>query len=442
MNRIIVGAGVAGLTLANEIVARNSPVILIEKEDRVGGLAKSFRYNDYVFDIGPHRFHTDDPVVQNYIDKILGEDQIMISRCSKVYFRKRYHSWPLNPSSLVKFPIRIMVKAGIDLIFKQQIHSSACNTFEEHIKANYGPTLYSEFFEKYTQKFTLHHPRELHADWAKAGIERAVIDRRVNASSLMRLADNMLLPQTVKSLFIYPPQGIDTFCEKLKSRFEKNNGRLMLQTEVAALRISEQRVKTIRINNCELPVEQLFWSAPLPVLFKLLGVPIPRLGYLSTICYNVCLDSKPHREFQWCYIDDPAVPFVRVSQPHMFSPFCVPSGKSALCVEVVCRENDQIWKDPFCLTDDVLKGLKGLKLIDRSAVNDVQIERVRNSYPIYTADYRTQLDKALQQISSIKNLIPFGRCGSFWYNNMDNSIRTALDLASLQYEQVVANQKR
>ena len=34
------------------------PVLLVERLPEVGGLARCFRYGDFTFDIGPHRFHT------------------------------------------------------------------------------------------------------------------------------------------------------------------------------------------------------------------------------------------------------------------------------------------------------------------------------------------------------------------------------------------------
>ncbi len=54
---LIVGAGIAGLTIGYELAKKGQKVIIVEKEIRPGGLAKSFRYNGFTFDIGPHRFY-------------------------------------------------------------------------------------------------------------------------------------------------------------------------------------------------------------------------------------------------------------------------------------------------------------------------------------------------------------------------------------------------
>jgi phytoene dehydrogenase-like protein len=49
---IVVGGGIAGLTAAAYTSRANLKTLLIEKEDKVGGLVSSFPYKDYIFDGG------------------------------------------------------------------------------------------------------------------------------------------------------------------------------------------------------------------------------------------------------------------------------------------------------------------------------------------------------------------------------------------------------
>ena len=69
----IVGAGVAGLTIAYQLVRQGFHVTVIEKNAVVGGLARTFHYGDFHFDVGPHRFHTENPRVAEFIRRILGQ---------------------------------------------------------------------------------------------------------------------------------------------------------------------------------------------------------------------------------------------------------------------------------------------------------------------------------------------------------------------------------
>jgi len=51
---VIIGAGLAGLTLSLELCRLGIKPILLERQKFCGGLATSIPYNNYKIDIGPH----------------------------------------------------------------------------------------------------------------------------------------------------------------------------------------------------------------------------------------------------------------------------------------------------------------------------------------------------------------------------------------------------
>ena len=55
---VIIGAGPAGLTAAHELAKLNLRPIILEKGDKVGGLARTESYRGFYFDMGGHRFFT------------------------------------------------------------------------------------------------------------------------------------------------------------------------------------------------------------------------------------------------------------------------------------------------------------------------------------------------------------------------------------------------
>ena len=55
---IILGAGLAGLSCAYKLATKGIKVIVLEKENRVGGLAASSQADGLHYDFGPHRFHS------------------------------------------------------------------------------------------------------------------------------------------------------------------------------------------------------------------------------------------------------------------------------------------------------------------------------------------------------------------------------------------------
>ena len=63
---IIIGAGPTGLVTANELIKLGWIVEIYEALDRVGGLCRTFHWNGYNLDIGPHVFHTPNNMLVEY----------------------------------------------------------------------------------------------------------------------------------------------------------------------------------------------------------------------------------------------------------------------------------------------------------------------------------------------------------------------------------------
>ena len=53
---VIVGAGMAGLTAAAYMSRENYDVLLLDKNERCGGLVSTFSKNGFAFDTGPRAF--------------------------------------------------------------------------------------------------------------------------------------------------------------------------------------------------------------------------------------------------------------------------------------------------------------------------------------------------------------------------------------------------
>src|SRR3989304_3196762 len=83
---VILGAGPAGLSAAYHLKGES---LLIEKEDRVGGLARSKEIEGFVFDYAGHIFFTQDKYAFKLFKKLLKDN---------INFRNRdaWHFWQRN----------------------------------------------------------------------------------------------------------------------------------------------------------------------------------------------------------------------------------------------------------------------------------------------------------------------------------------------------------
>ena len=284
MHAVIVGAGVAGLTIAYQLTRQGYRTTIVEKNDTVGGLARTFHYGNFHFDVGPHRFHTENRRVADFIRAILGEEAIEIPRKSGARMFGRFHEWPLRPGILASMPFSLMLRGARDLVFKERLPGES---FEADVVNKYGRTLYEIFFKPYTRKFLFYSPEQLHRDWARAGVNRAVIDQRAGSDNLWSLLKNTLMPRPVETMFLYPPHGVGRFSDLLAEGIGEMGGRLRLGRSVKAVETARGRITGIRTEDEHIPCDQIVWTAPLTTLNGLVGVHGIDLEYLSTIFYNL-----------------------------------------------------------------------------------------------------------------------------------------------------------
>lgn len=425
---LIIGGGVSGLTAAHLLTRKNYDVTLIEKEDRVGGLARSFRYGGYTFDVGPHRFYSSSQKVVDYLKGVVHDFQ-EIERFSAVYFCDSYHTWPLRLKTVFQLPLSVSIPAFFDLFTKGRYKNMKDPSFKRFVLGKYGDTLYKRFFRDYTQKFLGLSPEEVHYHWAKIGVERATIDEKIKTGSIFQLFCLMLMPKPNQLNFLYPRGGCDVFCENLRSLVEEKGGEIITGAQPEIIEHDRRRISKIVAGGREYRADEIIWTAPLTDLFDLLGFPQPGLKYLNLVLFNIMLNEPPLKDYQWCYFGSRDRVFSRTTDPAQFAKNNVPQNEGALCVEVTSPTGCGHWNEPERLIDEVIDQLAGCGSISgKSAVKDVKTERVSNTYPIYDIGYVEKLNKVRKLLHPVSNLHLAGRTGLFWYNNMDHSIFNAMEV--------------
>jgi len=93
---IIIGAGPAGLTAAYQSLKHSLKPIVLEAGDKVGGIARTEERKGYRFDIGGHRFYTKIGQIEELWREMLGKDFRKVPRLSRIYYRDRFFSYPLE----------------------------------------------------------------------------------------------------------------------------------------------------------------------------------------------------------------------------------------------------------------------------------------------------------------------------------------------------------
>jgi protoporphyrinogen oxidase len=170
---VVLGAGVAGLAAAHYL-SRSSrqAVIVLEREERVGGLASTLDWEGCRIDLGPHRIYTLLPEIERFILDLLGDEVLRVRRQSSMFLRGRYLRYPVSFGEILKtlgFACAARIGlgyAGSLLSFWKRLSRSE-ESYADYISSRFGGYLYRLLFQDYAIKVWQEDPSNLSADMAR-----------------------------------------------------------------------------------------------------------------------------------------------------------------------------------------------------------------------------------------------------------------------------------
>jgi protoporphyrinogen oxidase len=434
----ILGAGLTGLTAGYILSRQGVAVQLFERESQAGGMAVTLQKGDFRFDLGPHRFYTQDQEVIGLIKELLGNELLEHKRMSRIHLRGHYLEYPPNVANLVRStaPITSLgyLWGYLQANWGRGNHTNDETDFENWVVSRFGRPLYELYFEPYTQKVWGRPPRELSAELAR---------RRISVPNLGDVLLRLMIssnknPGPYVTRFWYPEKGIGRIAERLVEEIIAHGGEVNLGHSVEALHLEANRVVGLTIKNVGTsyykPTDRVFSTIPLPYLIQAIDpvqeVFVQRaceLPYRALLFVFLVLDKPRVGNDHWIYFPEKRFTFNRVSEPRTFSPGHAPSGMTSLCVEITCDVGDEIWNlSTEKLTERVVSQLDTCGLIDPGEVSGSFTHRLRYGYPIYTVGYKKCLDSLLAYIGTIENLVTCGRQGTFDYSNMSEAIANSI----------------
>lgn len=172
---LIIGAGPAGMASAMELMKAGKSFMIVEKQDSVGGLSKTYTYTEadgLVFrtDNGPHRFFSKNKYLYEFIDDLLHDEWILVNRQTRQFIEDKFYDYPVNAmQALANMGPLKAVCMGIDYLlakisyglFKKKIRN-----FEDYIVSHFGRSLGEFNMINYTEKIWGIPARCIHPDWA------------------------------------------------------------------------------------------------------------------------------------------------------------------------------------------------------------------------------------------------------------------------------------
>jgi protoporphyrinogen oxidase len=438
----VLGAGVAGLTAAWHLASQGVPVRVIERDSRVGGMAVTLERDGYRFDLGPHRFHTEDRAILRLIQMLLGDELLFCQRSSRIHLNGRYLDYPPSVPSLVRSvspgtSLRCLYDYARIALPLRNGHATEAD-FETWMVNRFGRHLYDLYFGPYTCKVWGRDPSLLSVELARRRITVPSL-----ADVLLRLMiSNKKEPGPYVTGFLYPKDGIGRIGQRLAEEVVSRRGEIHLEHEVEMVHVHAGRIVGLTVQHKgeshTLTCERVISTLPLPVLIRCLdpppgdrvGAAAAALNFRALLYVFLMVDGPPLTREHWLYFPELHIPFNRLTEPRNFSVGHAPAGKTSLCAEVTCDVDDAVWRlSPEALIEQTIEHLARVGLLDPARVEGSFTQRTRWGYPLYVVGYERYLERLVAHIAGIENLITCGRQGGFDYSNMAKAMASGLDTA-------------
>lgn len=431
MKTVILGAGLAGLSLAYFLQGKKEydEIVILEKEPTIGGLCRSIKKDDYIYDIGPHILFSKDKEMLNLMLSVLDKKN-NLRRSNQILYKGRYVQYPFENdlSKLLPEDLRYCINA-----FEHNPYENydAENMIQFFLKT-FGEGITNCYLRPYNEKIWKYDP---------AFMNTSMVDRipKPTREEIYRSASGETVDGYVHQLyFSYPTNGgIEAVPDGFRNRLDKNKCRVFVNSEVVQITpIDDKFVITTSSGKQEI-ANQLISTIPIQELTHAYqNVTEPIKNRVEDLKYNsivICFVKTPYdlcgENFAFM-IPDKEVIFHRISKMDFLGNSYHKDGEATYMIEVTYRKNDSV----DCLSEDELKRkiVDGLVKIGFARqgedVSVIDLIKQQYAYVIYDLHHQENMEQ-IRKFYKNQGVILHGRFGNFEYWNMDRILRESFELA-------------
>lgn len=413
MRIAVLGAGISGLSVARMLRQKGHTVTVFEKNETVGGLARTRLTNGYTYDIhGGHIFNSKHPEVVEWVFSLLPKQNWKYTvRNSKIDFGGKYISYPFE-LSLCELDPDLAKSFCRDFVEAQS--GPEPDNFHDWLIWNFGKGIAEAYMIPYNEKIWNFPLCDMETNWMHGKMPLPTKDE-MKRSLLLKDPSERKMPH---STFYYPTdggiqslvnviaEGIDVKTSYAISSIEKIDGSWIIDGKD----IYDRIISTI----------------PLPVLPKIMKLPENIVDAIAGLKFNslttVLFDCEK-TDISWLYIPSHEYRSHRIVYQSSFSPN-VSADKDRGCGAI------EIIGDRFDVNGNLLKD--GKVVPEEVGFNNIiDSEFTEYAYVIHDRDYRKTTETVSGYFSGVNGFNLLGRWGTWSYKNMDICILDAMKEAEV-----------
>lgn len=413
---LILGAGPAGLSASYFLKGRRT--ILVEKEDRAGGLMKTDFYNHSYFDRTGHLLHLRSDELKRLIEVELGVPLIKIERNSRIFIHNVFTEYPFQVN-LFGLPREVIAKCLRDFIMARiERKRGRYRTFRDFIYNEFGEGIAEEFLIPYNTKIWTVQPEAMSAGFCEKYIPVPAIEDVINGALGIIKRDI-----GYNASFYYPERGgIESIIRGFLSRIESD---IIYRTTPHKINLKKRLVYLS--DNTTLHFNHLISTIPLKAFVNLIeDAPqdikreAKRLDNTSVCYFNVVAKRGSNSIPHWVYLPERDIPFYRIGSYSAFSRGLTTDDYNTFYIEYSYRSD--VMCDSANLERRIPPLLKRLGFIfDESDVVDIRPFFIDCAYVIFDRYYQNATSKIFGYLKREK-IFSIGRYGRWEYSAMQDAI--------------------
>ncbi|MFA5879606.1 MAG: FAD-dependent oxidoreductase [Candidatus Margulisiibacteriota bacterium] len=415
----ILGGGLSGITL-QKLLKESSEVL--EKENRIGGLCRSFVKNGFLYDVGGHILFSRDDKIMDLVREILGENKNYCKRDSKIFFKERFVKYPFE-NDLAALDKEDIYECLMGYIKNE--HPNPKN-LKEWIYYTFGSGIADKYLIPYNEKIWKTKLEEMTLEWVERIPKPPMED--VIKSALGIETEGY----THQLYFNYPIIG---GIEALVSAMVKEKASICTSFDIKRIYLKGKNW-VVSNGTDEKEYEKLVLTFSVKEAVKIIdNVPEKvkeaaanlRNNMVRVVLVGVNNESLSDRGA--IYVPSSDICTHRVCYMNYFSKNNVPKGKSSLMAEVTTNPNQEYYNvSNDVLVEKVINDLSKAGMIRKNEVVETDIKNFEYGYVVYDLDYQKNIKIVRDYFKEI-GIDLHGRFAEFEYINMDEVIKRSINLA-------------
>ncbi|MCB1077748.1 MAG: FAD-dependent oxidoreductase [Verrucomicrobiae bacterium] len=438
---LVLGGGPCGLYAALTLARAGKKVVLLEKEEVPGGLARGHRRGNNNYDLGVHMLHAFDPEVFETIKGIMGDERVEVPLNALIKWAGSFYRYPLQFGDMVKGMNKVvLLKCCLGLLayqFRFKVRPREPQNAEEALIQLYGRPLYRFFFREFTHRYWGFPPTQLSATFITTKMPRLsavdVLKKALGKFGIkdksVRAVDSALLEETLH----YSRTGAEAMPRAISGAITQAGGSVIQEAEVTRILTRDGRVHAVEYlkdgTTHQLECDECISTIPIPWLASRTEPPPPlsvqeaagSLRFKPISIYGLLVKKERCIDALYIYYRDRA--FHRVGEPKNAGLTVEPADHTVLIVETTCEIGDEKWRGTDAAKAQIFTDLEQENICRREDIVETHLLRGETGYPIFALGFEPHL-KALQDwVDQIPNLQSTGRQGGFKYPNMHSAMR-------------------